>query len=71
LYPNLVLGSKNDRVIGQDRLDQAHAYAAWRTRNAKARQGNIFFAGEHCSVDYQGYMEGGFPKSRAAKEILD
>ena len=35
------------------------------------RQGNIFFAGEHCSVDYQGYMEGGAAEGvRAAREIL-
>ena len=35
------------------------------------RQGNIFFAGEHCSLEYQGYMEGGASEgARAAKEIL-
>jgi hypothetical protein len=34
------------------------------------RQGNIFFAGEHCSADYQGFMEGGAAEdARAAKEI--
>ncbi|HVA32157.1 MAG TPA: FAD-dependent oxidoreductase [Gaiellaceae bacterium] len=25
----------------------------------KVRQGNIHFAGEHCSQDFQGFMEGG------------
>jgi monoamine oxidase len=31
----------------------------------------IFFAGEHCSVDYQGYIEGGTAEgARAAKETL-
>jgi monoamine oxidase len=37
----------------------------------KVRQGNIHFAGEHCSQDFQGYMEGGAAEGvRAAKEIL-
>jgi monoamine oxidase len=36
-----------------------------------AQQGNIHFAGEHCSVDFQGYMEGGAAEgARAATEIL-
>jgi monoamine oxidase len=35
------------------------------------RQGNIHFAGEHCSQDFQGYMEGGAAEGiRAAKEVL-
>ena len=37
----------------------------------KMRQGNIHFAGEHCSQDFQGYMEGGASEGiRAANEIL-
>jgi monoamine oxidase len=37
----------------------------------KARQGNIHFAGEHCSIDFQGFMEGGAAEGvRAANEIL-
>jgi monoamine oxidase len=37
----------------------------------KMRQGNIHFAGEHCSQDFQGYMEGGAAEGiRAANEIL-
>jgi monoamine oxidase len=36
-----------------------------------ARQGNIHFAGEHCSIDFQGFMEGGAAEGvRAANEIL-
>jgi monoamine oxidase len=36
-----------------------------------ARQGNIHFAGEHSSTDFQGFMEGGASEGvRAAKEIL-
>ena len=36
-----------------------------------ARQGNIHFAGEHCSVNFQGFMEGAAAEGiRAANEIL-
>ena len=35
------------------------------------RQGNVFFAGEHCSVDYQGFMEGAARTGvSAAREIV-
>jgi monoamine oxidase len=35
------------------------------------RQGNLHFAGEHCSVNQQGYMEGGAEEGqRAANEII-
>jgi len=35
------------------------------------RQGNIHFAGEHCSTNFQGFMEGGASEGvRAASEIL-
>jgi monoamine oxidase len=34
-------------------------------------EGRIHFAGEHCSQDFQGYMEGGASEGvRAAGEIL-
>jgi len=54
------------------------SYAYWRVGQYTAfsgyegvRQGNIHFAGEHCSTDFQGYMEGGAEEGkRAAKEIL-
>ena len=37
----------------------------------KARQWNIDFAGEHCSQDFQGFMEGGASEGlRAASEVL-
>jgi monoamine oxidase len=37
----------------------------------KARQGNIHPAGEHCSQDFQGFMEGGASEGlRAASEVL-
>ncbi|MDX2050817.1 MAG: NAD(P)/FAD-dependent oxidoreductase [Polyangiaceae bacterium] len=35
------------------------------------RQGNVFFAGEHTSLDFQGFMEGGAAEGvRAATEIV-
>jgi monoamine oxidase len=35
-------------------------------------QGNIHFAGEHCSQDFQGFMEGGASEGvRAAQEVID
>jgi monoamine oxidase len=36
----------------------------------KVRQRNIHFAGEHCSLEYQGFMEGGASEGlRAANEV--
>ena len=36
-----------------------------------ARQGNCHFGGEHCSIDFQGFMNGGATEGqRAANEIL-
>ena len=54
------------------------SYSYWPTRYCQhyagyegVRQGNVHFAGEHCSVDYQGYMEGGAEEGRrAAEEII-
>jgi monoamine oxidase len=53
------------------------SYSYWRVgqyhtlRGYEAvRQGNAFFAGEHCSVEFQGYMEGGAAEGmRAANEV--
>jgi len=37
----------------------------------RVRQGQIHFAGEHCSIEAQGFMEGGAREgARAAQEIL-
>ena len=54
------------------------SYSYWRVGQYQkfagyeaVRQGNIFFAGEHTSVNFQGYMEGGAAEGqRAAQEIL-
>jgi monoamine oxidase len=55
------------------------SYACWRvgqyTRFAgceAARQGPVHFAGEHCSLEFQGYMEGAAREgARAAREIIE
>jgi monoamine oxidase len=54
------------------------AYSYWPTGYCQnyagyeaMRQGNTHFAGEHCSIDFQGYMEGGAVEGqRAAVEVL-
>ncbi|HEY6875673.1 MAG TPA: NAD(P)/FAD-dependent oxidoreductase [Candidatus Dormibacteraeota bacterium] len=54
------------------------SYACWTTGQYTTfsgyegvRQGNIHFAGEHCSTNFQGYMEGGAQEgARAAREII-
>lgn len=49
------------------RVGQYQAFAGYE----RVRQGNVFFAGEHTSVDFQGFMEGGASEgARAGKEIL-
>jgi monoamine oxidase len=54
------------------------SYACWKVGQYTlfsgyegVRQGNIHFAGEHCSINFQGFMEGGVQEGvRAADEIL-
>jgi monoamine oxidase len=54
------------------------SYSCWRVGQYTlfsgyegARQGKIHFAGEHCSINFQGFMEGGAQEgNRAANEIL-
>jgi monoamine oxidase len=49
------------------RVGQYHTLAGYE----RMRQQNVFFAGEHTSVEYQGYMEGAAREGqRAAREIL-
>ena len=60
--PNL-LGSYSCWLVGQYTTIAGYE---------KVRQGNIHFAGEHCSYNFQGYMEGGAREGRrAANEILN
>ena len=54
------------------------SYSYWRVGQCQSiagyervRQGNVFFAGEHTSIDFQGFMEGAASEGvRAANEIL-
>jgi monoamine oxidase len=54
------------------------SYACWRVGQYTqfggyegVRQGPIYFAGEHCSVEFQGFMEGGAREgARAARELV-
>ena len=56
------LGSYSCWKVGQYTLFSGYEHVA---------QGRIHFAGEHCSVNFQGYMEGGAREGiRAAKEVL-
>lgn len=49
------------------RVGQCHTIAGYE----RVRQGNVFFAGEHTSLDFQGFMEGGASEGvRAANELL-
>jgi monoamine oxidase len=49
------------------RVGQYSAFAGYEG----VRQGPVHFAGEHCSADYQGYMEGAAAEGfRAAREVL-
>ena len=53
------------------------SYSYWRVGQYQTLRGcervaqrNVHFAGEHCSVEYQGYMEGGITEGiRAANEV--
>jgi monoamine oxidase len=59
--PNLLLSYSYWRV------GQYTSFAGYE----KKRQANVHFAGEHCSQDFQGFMEGGASEGvRAAGEIL-
>ncbi|HLI09887.1 MAG TPA: NAD(P)/FAD-dependent oxidoreductase [Ktedonobacteraceae bacterium] len=59
--PNL-LGSYACWLVGQYTLFSGYE---------RVRQGKIHFAGEHCSINFQGFMEGGAEEgARAANEIL-
>jgi monoamine oxidase len=54
------------------------SYSYWRrgqytlfSGSERERSGRCHFAGEHCSTNYQGFMEGGTEEgARAANEIL-
>ena len=62
------LGSYSYWKVGQYTLFSGYEKA----RQPDPTTGKCHFAGEHCSQDFQGYMEGGAAEgARAAGEILD
>ena len=62
------LGSYSYWKVGQYTLFSGYEKA----RQPDPTTGKCHFAGEHCSQDFQGYMEGGASEgARAAGEILD
>jgi monoamine oxidase len=80
IYPGIENQSLNRSLVTNwiDRPYARGSYACYLvgqwTKFASAegeRVGNLFFAGEHCSIDAQGYMEGGCATGLlAAKTIL-
>jgi monoamine oxidase len=51
----------------------AYKIGQWSTIAGEEKRpvGNIYFAGEHCSEDFQGYMNGGAETGRiAAEEVI-
>jgi len=82
VYPGI---SNSNRWNGRASLSLPHldpnyncSYSYWRVGQYHTiggyegvRQGNVHFAGEHTSVDFQGWMEGGaITGLRAANEVL-
>lgn len=79
VFPGLTAHYNGKANLALPYLDPNHgcSYAYYRVGQyqqfagyEKARQGSIHFAGEHCSLDYQGFMEGGASEGlRAANEV--
>jgi monoamine oxidase len=77
VYPGLEYVSRATLTLPHLSESFRASYAYWRVGQyvafagyEAARQGNIYFAGEHTSLDYQGFMEGGASEGlRASKEL--
>jgi monoamine oxidase len=53
------------------KVGQYHTFAGYEKARQPYPNGRIHFAGEHCSQDFQGFMEGGASEgARAANEIM-
>jgi monoamine oxidase len=80
VYPGLTARWNGKATLSVPALDPNLncSYSYWKVGQyvgfggyEKVRQGNILFAGEHCSQDFQGYMEGGASEGvRAANDLL-
>jgi monoamine oxidase len=63
-----LLGSYSYWKVGQ--YTQFSGYE--KARQPNPTTGKCHFAGEHCSINFQGFMEGGAQEGgRAANEIID
>ncbi len=81
LFPGITALYNGKATLSIPHLDDnfALSYSYWKVGQygafagyERAPQGNIFFAGEHTSVNYQGFMEGGASEGvRAAQEVAD
>jgi monoamine oxidase len=79
VFPGITARSNGKATLSTPSLDPnlLSSYAFWRPGQYVAfggyegvPQGAIHFAGEHCSQDFQGYMEGGAREGkRAALEV--
>ncbi|HYO51477.1 NAD(P)/FAD-dependent oxidoreductase [Archangium sp.] len=80
VFPGLTRLWNGKATMGLPQLDPNFkcSYSYWRRGQCQTlagyegvTQGNVFFAGEHTSIDFQGFMEGGASEGvRAAQEIL-
>ncbi len=80
VFPGLTGLWNGKATMGLPQLDANFkcSYSYWRRGQYQTiagyegvTQGNVFFAGEHTSIDFQGFMEGGASEGvRAAQEIL-
>jgi len=62
--------SRNPHLLGSYSYWKKGQYTTFAGAE-RERSGNCHFAGEHCSINFQGYMEGGAQEgARAANEIL-
>ena len=79
IYPG-VKNLSSDRAIVSNWIDRPYSQGSYAcylvgqwTKFAGAegeRVGNLFFIGEHCSIDAQGYMEGGCATGLMAAETI-
>lgn len=80
VFPGITAAWNGKSTQGIPHLDPNFkcSYAYWRKGQyqsirgyERATQGRVYFAGEHTSVDFQGFMEGGAAEGqRAAREVL-
>ncbi len=79
IYPNtkVAYNQKNVKFCWQKNVYSKAAYSSFKTGQWStlagweiAPVGNLFFAGEHCSLDFQGYMNGAAETGRLAAESI-